>query len=191
MLNLENFAAFFLFFLECYHICGHLNVLFRIRLLPRRDLVRIRFYFLFDLLTVFASSFLFLHRFQWLAAVQIVQHLYYFMYWEKTAPAKKIVSWSSLDWTASDYKEEWHFDSILGTAFDVIVHGSMAFLLGQYLSTVQIFVSLFLVQCSLLVVLCGPWFAWSTPWAAPKWVQKRIRPLSKEECRLGIGKQSE
>lgn len=90
MLNLENFAAFFLFFLECYHICGHLNVLFRIRLLPRRDLVRIRFYFLFDLLTVFASSFLFLHRLQWLAAVQIVQHLYYFMYWEKTAPAKKV-----------------------------------------------------------------------------------------------------
>lgn len=90
MLNLENMAAFLLFFLECYHVSGHLNVLFRIRLLPRRDLVRIRFYFLFDLLTVFASSFLFLQRLQWLAAIQIVQHLYYFLFWEKTAPAKKV-----------------------------------------------------------------------------------------------------
>lgn len=92
MFGLETFAAVFLFFLECYHVCSHLNVLFRIRLLPRKDLVRIRFYFLFDLMTVFCSSFLFLQRLRWLAAIQIVQHMYYFLFWEKTKPAKKVGS---------------------------------------------------------------------------------------------------
>ena len=67
----------------------------------------------------------------------------------------QIVSWSSLDWTASEYKEEWHFDSILGTAFDIIVHCSMAFFLGQYLSTVQILLSVFLVQCSYWLFSAG------------------------------------
>ena len=102
----------------------------------------------------------------------------------------QIVSWSSLDWTASEYKEEWHFNSILGTAFDIIVHCIMAFSLGQYLSTIQILLSALLAICSIWAVLFGPWFAWSNPWAVPKWVQKRIRPLANEECRLGLSKES-
>ncbi|KAK3096730.1 hypothetical protein FSP39_002753 [Pinctada imbricata] len=186
MLDLENCFAFLLFFLEIYHILGHISVLFRIRLLPRKDLVRIRYYFLFDLLTVFASSVLFLRRLQWLACLQIAQHMYYFITWDKSRPAKKIISWSSLDWTKSQFQHEWHLDSILGTAFDVGVHSAMGFLLGQYLSTAQIFVAIFLVKCSSLAVMCGPWYAWSSPWATtPKWVEKRIRPLQADECRLG------
>ena len=95
MLNLVSLATFFLFFLECYHIIGHLNVFLRIRLLPRRDLLRIRVYFLSEALSICASSFLLLHRehkLLWPAALHIVQHLYYFLYWEKTAKAKKVIN---------------------------------------------------------------------------------------------------
>ncbi|XP_062611067.1 uncharacterized protein LOC134272906 [Saccostrea cucullata] len=181
MMNLENVAALVLFFVECYHVCGHLSIAFRIRMLPRKDLYRIRFYILLDPVSGILTTFVFLQRIQWLSVLHFLQQLYYFLFWEKTRHAKKILSWSSLDWTASKLKEEWHFESILGLSFDTGVHVTMAFFLSQYLSTVQIFVCLFLVQCLALVVLCGPWYAWSSPSAIPKWVQKRIRPLSKEE----------
>ena len=83
--------AFILFTLEWYHIWGHTVILFRIRLLPRKDLVRIRYYFLFDLLTVFCSSILFTGKLRWLAVIQIIQHLYYFVYWDQTGLAKKVL----------------------------------------------------------------------------------------------------
>ena len=94
MLNLVSLATFFLFFLECYHIIGHLNVFLRIRLLPRRDMVGIRVYFLFEALPMCASTFLLLHNqiLLWTAVLHIVQHLYYFLYWEKTPRAKKVIN---------------------------------------------------------------------------------------------------
>lgn len=165
------------FCFECYHIVGHCAVLFRIRLLPRKDLVRIRYYFLIDLMTVFCSSFVILGKLQWLAVIQMLQHMYYFVYWEQTSLSKKIVSWSSIDWIRSKFHQEWHLDSILGTAFDVMVHVLMAFFLGQRLTTVQIIIGLVLVQCSSFTILNGPWLAWSNPWVAPKWIEKRIKPL--------------
>lgn len=72
---------------------------------------------------------------------------------------------------------EWHLDSILGTAVDVLVHVCMAFLLGQRLTTVQIMISLIIVQCSSFTILNGPWLAWSNPWSTPKWIEKRVKPL--------------
>jgi len=90
MAILENALAFFLFSLETYLILGHSIVLFRIRLLPRQDLARLRLYFLFDLMVVFCSSILFLQKLQWLAVIQILQHMYYVVFWEKTNPAKKV-----------------------------------------------------------------------------------------------------
>lgn len=175
--SLFNVLTVIAFSVEAYHIIGHCAVLFRVRLLPRKDLVRIRYYFLFDLLTVFVSSFVILGKLQWLAAIQMCQHMYYFLFWEQTAPAKKIISWSSIDWTQSKFYNEWHLDSILGTAFDVLVHVCMAFLLGQRLTTVQIIISFVIVQCSSFTILNGPWLAWSNPWSTPKWIEKRVKPL--------------
>lgn len=91
---LDNFTqtavAFILFTLEWFHIWGHTLILFRVRLLPRKDLVRIRLYFLFDLLTVFTSSILFTGKLRWLAVLQILQHAYYFIFWDKTGLARKV-----------------------------------------------------------------------------------------------------
>ena len=88
--SLFNILTVIAFSVEAYHIVGHCAVLFRVRLLPRKDLVRIRYYFLFDLLTVFVSSFVILGKLQWLAAIQMCQHMYYFLFWEQTGPAKKV-----------------------------------------------------------------------------------------------------
>ncbi|XP_033740520.1 uncharacterized protein LOC117327572 [Pecten maximus] len=183
MCLLENACALLLFTMESYHVSSHIMVITRTRLLPRKDLVRLRIYFLIDLLTVFFSSFVFLQRLQWLAGIQILQHLYYFIFWEKTKPAKKIISWSSIDWTKSNFQQEWHFDSILGTLFDIGVHLAFAVLLGEYLTTVQIVVSLMVGHSVLFMFLWSRRFAWSNPWSPPKWVQKRIQPVTLDKAR--------
>ncbi|XP_060076353.1 uncharacterized protein LOC132555983 [Ylistrum balloti] len=183
MTPLGNACALLLFSMESYHVTSHIMVITRTRLLPRKDLVRLRFYFLVDLLTVFCSSILFLRQLQWLAVLQILQHLYYFVFWEKTKPAKKIISWSSIDWTKSDFQQEWHFDSILGTLFDIGVHLVFAVLLGAYLTTVQITVCLLVAHGVLFMFLWSRKFAWSNPWSPPQWVQKRIQPVSLDKAR--------
>lgn len=86
----ENAIAFILFSLEWFHIWGHTLILFRIRMLPRKDLVRIRLYFLFDMFTVFCSSILFTGKLRWLAVLQMIQHSYYYIFWDKTDLAKKV-----------------------------------------------------------------------------------------------------
>ncbi|KAL4233152.1 hypothetical protein ACF0H5_007837 [Mactra antiquata] len=146
MLDISTVIAFSLFTIEWFHIWGHVLILFRVRLLPRKDLVRIRYYFLVDLLTVFSSSILFTGQLRWLAALQMIQHAYYFIYWDRTGPAKRIINWSSLDWFKSDLKNKWEIDLILGTAFDVVVHICMAYHLGQYLDVSLVMGSLFIVQ---------------------------------------------
>ncbi|KAL3882820.1 hypothetical protein ACJMK2_029126 [Sinanodonta woodiana] len=173
----ERIIAFVLFTLELYHAIGHTLVLFRIRMLPRKDLVRIRFYFLADALTVFSSSILFTGMYRWLAVAQIIQHMYYFLFWDKTYLAKKIINWSSLDWLRSPGLKQWELDSIIGTSFDIGVHILMAFCLASYLSTVQIIFAFALVQCSAYVVLFGRRFAWASPSYIPDWVEKRIQPI--------------
>ena len=94
---LQTIIAFLLFGIEWFHIWGHSLILFRVRLLPRKDLVRIRLYFFVDTLSVFVSSIIFTGKLRWLAVLQIMQHMYYFLCWDKTYPAKKvcIVIWES------------------------------------------------------------------------------------------------
>ena len=60
--SVVNILATILFLLECYHFIGHVCVLFRVRLLPRKDVVRIRYYFLFDTFTVFTVCFLYTEK---------------------------------------------------------------------------------------------------------------------------------
>ncbi|XP_060588523.1 uncharacterized protein LOC132743939 [Ruditapes philippinarum] len=173
---LQTSIAFFLFTLEWFHIWGHTLILFRVRLLPRKDLVRIRYYFLVDLLTVFSSSILFTGKLRWLAVLQIIQHAYYFVFWEKNWVSRKIVTWSSLDWFKSDLRTRWELDSIIGTTFDIVVHVCMAYYLGQYLDVVEVMVALSIVQVGVLVLLFGPYYAWAAPGKEPAWIEKRIHP---------------
>ena len=47
-------------------------------------------YFFVDTLSVFISSIVFTGQLRWLAVLQIIQHMYYFLWWDKTSPAKKV-----------------------------------------------------------------------------------------------------
>ena len=74
--------ASLIFFLEVYHFLTHVLVLFGIRLLPRRDLVKQRIYFLIDL--VCANLSYWIHgRFLALIVLQNIQHAFYFFTWEQ------------------------------------------------------------------------------------------------------------
>ena len=90
MEELRNAALNLFFFLECYHFMTHTFVLFRVRLLPRKDLVRNRYYFLIDTTCVFIVNFILLGKLRGIAAVQIVQHLFYYITWEKSELSKKV-----------------------------------------------------------------------------------------------------
>lgn len=173
---IDTCIALILFTVEWFHIWGHVVILFRVRLLPRKDLVRIRLYFLVDMATVFCSSILFTGKLRWLAVLQIIQHTYYFVFWDQTDLAKKIINWSSLDYLKTELCNRWELDSILGTTFDIGVHLCMAYLLGQYLSVVQVMGCLALVQVGVIVLLFGPYYAWADPSNIPPWIQKRLRP---------------
>ena len=65
--------AAFLFMLETYHVLTHFMVLFGLRMLPRKDLVRQRYYFFIDTFTIFSVNFLYLGQLRWLAAIQMIQ----------------------------------------------------------------------------------------------------------------------
>ena len=84
-------GAAFMFALEVYHVIGHMCIVLRVRLLPKRDLVRVRLYFLFDTLTVAVSAFLFTGKLQWLAALQIVQHMFFFITWHTHPYTEKVI----------------------------------------------------------------------------------------------------
>ena len=74
--------ASLIFFLEVYHFLTHVLVLFGIRLLPRKDLVKQRIYFMIDL--VCANISYWIHgRFLVLIGLQNLQHLFYFFTWEQ------------------------------------------------------------------------------------------------------------
>ena len=82
--------TFFVF--ECYHFVTHALILFRVRLLPRKDLVRNRYYFLIDTASVFTVNIVLLQRLHLIAVCQIIQHLYYYITWDKSLLAKKVSS---------------------------------------------------------------------------------------------------
>ena len=85
-----NIIATVLFSLELYHVITHCLILFRVRMLPRKDLAKARYYFLVDTFTVFATCFLFTGALRWLATLQIIQHLFYFCFWENNEHVKKV-----------------------------------------------------------------------------------------------------
>ncbi|CAH1798824.1 unnamed protein product [Owenia fusiformis] len=176
-----NAIAAFLFFLEVYHIVGHALILFRIRLLPRKDLVRVRYYFLIDALTVFVTSFVYTGRLRWLALLQNAQHIYFFITWNSPNEkhfTNRVISWSSLDWLKDEKtqsRQEWFI--FLGTLFDVIVHCVNAYILSQYMHAVEMVVGLSLVSVLSYLILYNTRYAWSNPDEVPKWVEKRVKPV--------------
>ncbi|XP_074661938.1 uncharacterized protein LOC141914597 [Tubulanus polymorphus] len=174
-LNASSLVATFLFFLEAYHAIGHAAVMFRIRMLPRKDLVRVRYYFLFDTLTVFVTAFCYTGKLRWLAILQMCQHLYFFFTWNISWYTRRVISWSSLDWLHSDNaKNRTEWDLFLGTAFDLAVHIIHCYILSQYMSNIETLAGIFCAQVVSYAVIFSPSFAWSGPRTMPAWIRKRI-----------------
>jgi len=167
-----------LFGLECYHFATHVMILCGWRMLPRKDLVKQRIYFLIDLICA-ASSYLIHRQFLWLIILQNIQHIFYFMTWEKSWLAKRVVSWSSLDWDRSRWAQ---IDLVLGTLFDVAIHALNSVLLFPFVDSMEGFIFAIVMNIILAYVfIFNPKFAWSNPEEVPKWVQSRIKPLSADQ----------
>ena len=93
--------------------------------------------------------------------------------------AKRVVSWSSLDWDRGRWIQ---IDLVLGTLFDVMIHAmNSALLIPQVSSVETIFICVGFDAVLLAVVLFNPKLAWSNPAHVPTWVQKRVRTLSADE----------
>merc|ERR1712112_558083 len=128
---------------ELYHSLGHLTVLTGYRMLPRKDLVATRYYFLLD--AAGAAVAFAVHQVAWFYPILILQqwqHIFYFSTWDKSAAAKRVISWSSLDWDRNRWNQ---VDLVLGTAFDLGVHVANTYLLGVQLSHATILLGLLVV----------------------------------------------
>ncbi|RUS90618.1 hypothetical protein EGW08_001615 [Elysia chlorotica] len=184
-LQLLPVGALLMFAVEFYHTLAHFMILSGMRMLPRKDLIRIRYYFLVDTVSVMTSTLL-TGRFVWLACIQVIQHLFYFFTWEQSYMAKRIVDWSSLDWFKTEgagrpvvSRMLSQLDSFCGTLFDMLVHMCMMYALGRaYLDVTGVLVAVLLAQAALYVVVFNPKFAWSHPNSMPGWVQRRIGALA-------------
>ena len=93
--------------------------------------------------------------------------------------AKRVVSWSSLDWDRSRWAQ---IDLVFGTLFDVGIHALNSVLLFPHVDSVEGFLFAMAMNVILFYVFVfNPKFAWSNPEEVPKWVQSRIKPLSADQ----------
>ena len=106
-------------------------------MLPREDLVAARYYFLLD--AAGAAIAFAVHQVAWFYPILILQqwqHIFYFSTWDKSAAAKRVISWSSLDWDRGRWNQ---VDLVLGTAFDMGVHMANTWV-TTFIKTIFIFV---------------------------------------------------
>ena len=95
--------------------------------------------------------------------------------------SRQVISWSSLDWTKQkSTQSRWEWTIILGTLFDVVVHAVNAFVLSHYLSTSEVLLGILLAQVGALLIMYSPRLAWANPHYVPKWIEKRVKPISHE-----------
>merc|ERR1712215_27666 len=137
---------------ELYHSLGHLTVLTGYRMLPRKDLVSVRYYFLLD--AACAAWAFYIHQTAYFYPILILQqwqHIYYYSTWDKSWAAKRVISWSSLDWDRGRWNQ---IDLVLGTAITLVLYK---------------------------MVIGGKSFAWASKASMPDWVAKRIKPLTSEQ----------
>merc|ERR1712066_257911 len=180
IMDLYSLLVWFSFFTEFYHSVTHLTVLTGYRMLPRKDLVRARVYFLID--AACAALAFSLHRAQYfypLLILQQWQHIFYYSTWDVSGAAKRVISWSSLDWDRGRWNQ---LDLVLGTAFDLFVHLANTYFLGSLLGSVaQISAGVGALLLYYLIILNTSKSAWSSPNNIPGWVGRRIQPLTADQ----------
>jgi len=177
-MNYKDLLVAAAFFFEFYHSLAHLTVLTGYRMLPRKDLVRAKQYFIID--AACAAIAYAIHQadyFYFILILQQWQHIFYYSTWDKSAAAKRVISWSSLDWDRGRWNQ---LDLVLGTAFDMLVHMANTYFLGTMIPLVTSSIA-GIVACTLYYAVLYRQGAWSTPGRIPDWVAKRIKPLTEEQ----------
>ena len=122
-----------LFSMEIIHVLAHSIVLTRVRLAPKKVLVKNRTYFILDLTSALVTALILRHSTEYMGFVFIhsLLHLYYVFTWNKSFYTKKIISWSSLEWKSKLYDVE----SIVLTLYDISVHVINAYLLYEFIGS--------------------------------------------------------
>jgi len=164
---------------ELYHSLGHLTVLTGYRMLPRKDLVSVRYYFLLD--AACAAWAYYIHQAEYFYPILILQqwqHIYYYSTWDKSWAAKRVISWSSLDWDRGRWNQ---IDLVLGTAFDMGVHMANTYLIGQMIGVTSLITGTAITLVLYKMVIGSKSFAWASKASMPDWVAKRIKPLTSEQ----------
>lgn len=170
---IRDIVATILFVSEVFNAWAHFAVLFRIRLLPRADMSAKRYYFLMEM-AIMLATLLFTENLSLLVVINIVLHSYYVTFWETTHFAKKIVTWSSLDWLQSKLAKHWEWDSVLIVLFDLSVHIWNVFSLWEFLSNIQLLIAFNFAVVLIVVYFYGSTSSWSSPNNIQPLVQKRI-----------------
>ena len=102
------------------------------------------------------------------------QHLSYVVTWNKSNFARRVISWSSLDWA----KSRWVPDLVLGTLFDVLVHLFYMyhlFVMSQYSVWPMV-----LAVAITMALLNNPKLAWSSRANMPDWVRKKVVDITED-----------
>ena len=90
------------------------------RLLPRTNVVAAQWYFIWDILA--AAMAYYIHQVEGffpILIIQQVQHIFYLTTWDQSWAAKRVISWSSLEWDRGRWNQ---VDLVVGTMFDIGVH---------------------------------------------------------------------
>merc|ERR1719500_40837 len=164
---MKSFVLLLSFITEVYHALGHLTVLTGYRMLPRKDLVSVRYYFLTD--AACAAVAYYLHQADYFFPILILQqwqHIYYFSTWDKSWAAKRVISWSSLDWDRGRWNQ---IDLVLGTTFDMSVHIANTYFIGTMLNVSSIIPGIIFTLIVYQLVITGSRFAWASKNSMPDW----------------------
>ena len=122
------------------------------RLLPRTNVVAAQWYFIWDILA--AAMAYYIHQVEGffpILIIQQVQHIFYLTTWDQSWAAKRVISWSSLEWDRGRWNQ---VDLVLGTAFDMGVHMANTWVTTFIKQSSSLFISdISLVQCSVIPAL--------------------------------------
>merc|ERR1712179_879136 len=148
---------------ELYHSVAHCIVLTGYRLLPRTNVVAAQWYFIWDLLA---------------AALAYYIHIFYLTTWDKSWAAKRVISWSSLEWDRGRWNQ---VDLVLGTIFDIGVHAANTYFLGTLLSLGSVIPLTMVTLLGVISIMQGSRFAWASKTKIPDWIRERIKPLTSDQ----------
>jgi len=138
-----NILLYLVFVSELYHAVAHCIVLTGYRLLPRTNVVAAQWYFIWDILA--AAMAYYIHQVEGffpILIIQQVQHIFYLTTWDQSWAAKRVISWSSLEWDRGRWNQ---VDLVVGTMFDIGVHAA---------NTLELFESVLLTN---LLYQVSPW----------------------------------